>query len=63
MDLGLFHAFQLKDTAPSDGIEWDMQVARWSRSTALLRHGSPGTSRWATSAGGLRSCKVAAAAR
>jgi alkanesulfonate monooxygenase SsuD/methylene tetrahydromethanopterin reductase-like flavin-dependent oxidoreductase (luciferase family) len=51
MDIGLFYAHQLPDTPPSDGFEWDLQVARWADEYGLSEawfseHFTEGYERW-----------------
>ncbi|MEV8547220.1 LLM class flavin-dependent oxidoreductase [Streptomyces sp. NPDC051572] len=51
MDVGLFYAHQLPDTPPSDGFEWDLQVARWAEEYGFAEawfseHFTEGYERW-----------------
>jgi alkanesulfonate monooxygenase SsuD/methylene tetrahydromethanopterin reductase-like flavin-dependent oxidoreductase (luciferase family) len=51
MEIGLFYAHQLPDTPPSEGFEWDLQVARWAEEYGLSEawfseHFTEGYERW-----------------
>lgn len=51
MEIGLFYAYQLPDTPPSEGFEWDLQVARWAEEYGLSEawfseHFTEGHERW-----------------
>lgn len=51
MDIGLFYAHQLPDTPPSEGFEWDLQVARWGEEYGFSEawfseHFTEGYERW-----------------
>ncbi|WP_033188355.1 MULTISPECIES: LLM class flavin-dependent oxidoreductase [Nocardiaceae] len=51
MNVGLFYAQQLPDTAPHIGFEWDMQVARWADEFGFAEawfseHFTEGYERW-----------------
>lgn len=51
MDIGLFCAYQLPETSPQDGFEWDMQVMRWAEEYGLSEawfseHYTVGYERW-----------------
>ncbi|MDH2416155.1 LLM class flavin-dependent oxidoreductase [Nocardioides sp. CER19] len=51
MDVGLFCAYQLPDTPPQVGFEWDMQVMRWAEEYGFAEawfseHYTVGYERW-----------------
>jgi alkanesulfonate monooxygenase SsuD/methylene tetrahydromethanopterin reductase-like flavin-dependent oxidoreductase (luciferase family) len=51
MDIGLFYAYQLPDTPPADGFEWDIQVAKWAEEYGFSEawfseHFTVGYERW-----------------
>ncbi|BAL87946.1 putative luciferase-like monooxygenase [Actinoplanes missouriensis 431] len=51
MEIGLFYAYQLPDTTPSEGFEWDLQTARWADGYGLTEawfseHYTVGYERW-----------------
>ncbi|MGY1746543.1 LLM class flavin-dependent oxidoreductase [Blastococcus sp. SYSU D00695] len=53
MDIGLFYAHTLPETAPADGFEWDVQVARWAEEYGIAEawfseHFTEGYERWSS---------------
>ncbi|MGW0949215.1 LLM class flavin-dependent oxidoreductase [Streptomyces sp. NPDC002623] len=51
MDIGMFYAYQLPDTSPADGFDWDMQTIRWAEEYGIAEawfaeHFAVGWERW-----------------